>query len=312
MPAIAAVRPAPSSSMREVRKRLRHARQRTSTPITLYYGSLEDDDVFRCEAFGRRITIMPDAFVSSGELGGEHVRHDGTIVIRDVMGAGRWSRDKAVQKHMEKSVLIHAAEDVAFQVMRRGQERGLTQLTGDEAQDLVLKREATARWVAWRRASAARTIVAYRKECEGLRREGLSPREMDYREMLAQRFLEDDASGVYRAYMEVVSPFKYHCQEPNCGRPEKDAERFLRHLKFTHQLTPEAIMERYGSDVEDAETAKSAGRRRKPAPAEGPGASDDEDVRMPPAERLSARATARLQALQPDRSIRPSRDRKSG
>lgn len=303
-----AVRPVPSSSPREVRKRLRAVQQRTSVPITLYYGSLEDDDVFRCEAFGRRITIMPDAFVGDlNDLNAPQKKYDGTVVIKDVMGAGRWSRDRAVNRNLSGSVVIQSAVDVAFQIMRRGQERGLTQLTGNPDEDLRLKREATARWVAWRRLTAGRTIVAYRKECEGMRREGLTPREMDYREMLAQRFLEDDQGGVYRAYMQVLSPFKYHCEEAGCGRPEKDFERFLRHLKFTHQLSDEDIEKRYKDVLEASEAAPAKLSGARPAKEDKPVS----DEHVPADQKPPSGATARLAALQPGRSIRPVREKKT-
>lgn len=246
-------RPGRLLSARQLREGMTRRAAAEAKPITLYYGSLEAEDVLHVQAFGQRFQIPPDAEVTDPETD-DQVRRDGTIVIRDVMGVEKWN-PAASRPGATKNKLRHAAHALAAKILERRQERGVIQLTGDPEQDEELKRAATAQWIQWRRASARKTIMTYRRQQAEAQVAGLSADPMGEREMLAERFLEDDKSGFFAEYLSVGTPFVFRCKERGCGRQEKDAVRFRRHLAVTHELSDADIRARYLEQAEDGEGA---------------------------------------------------------
>lgn len=273
MSAQAVARRAGPLSERELRRNIAQAQRADAKPILLYYGSLEDGDVLQVQVYGQRFRINPDAYVVSPE--GVDEKMDGTFLLKDIVGVAKWDRKASLNPNPPMSIRFKA-EDLAASMLAQRQERGLVQLTGDPKEDAAIKLASTATWVQWRRKGARHCLTTFKKEQAAQHSAGLSPDPMGDREMLAQRFLEDDQNGVYRAYMQVVSPFAFTCKEREngvpCGRVEKDAKRFQSHLAITHKLSEADIRAKYLDDEpeQDPENEQeSTKQERPPAPAGG-------------------------------------------
>lgn len=231
-------------SPRELRRQQAELSQQTSRPITLYFGSLEEDDSCQVTVFGQRYTI-PAHSPAYDEETGERIERDGTLLIRDIMGGEAFTRPPKGAAWPAADRVVQRAADIAAKILEKRQKIGVVALTGDPVKDESLKRLATARWIEYRREDAQRMHSAFNVRNQNIIRQGGRPMAMDERGMKAARFIEDLDAGVFADYLSVRSKFKFQCQEKDCARVENDGPRFIRHLVQAHKLSEAKIAEKY-------------------------------------------------------------------